>query len=316
MASMSVCGISCLVMALAQARSQPIDADRILDEIESSYGRVHGAYVELVSEESPDSRRSVSVDASGAYVAFDDDVATGKRTWFSIVDGTYLYEPAPGGFVRYALKDFPKLRIWWANQIVACWPLVSGWVSTLRESPDSEVRLSGHELTLSSAIQQLSLSFDTETLALKSIAISDSTRWDFEDFRSERIIPIPGSVKHIADMPRRGPEAPATTLVTRMSYFRAEINPTDLRAHMRHEAILSGLPRYDPETGNLFDSDGKRLYNYDAYANQMLEQARKEARGDRKASAGLSAWGVAAWTGALGLGAAIGWVFVRRRRVQ
>ena len=49
---------------------------------------------------------------------------------------------------------------------------------------------------------------------------------------------------------------------------------------MRFDPAELGLNEYDPKSGNVYDVDGKKLYNHKEYAEQMIDEAYRQAEGE------------------------------------
>lgn len=279
---MGVCVVSvCVARSIAQEvdGSQPGGSDAVLERIASAYEGVRGTTVELGSPEHPSWSVKVTVASDGRYQAVDheDSGERNEEYIYSAVDDTYAYQTGMAGIEKNSLEKFPRLRIWWAYHFDAPWPMVTSWVHALRRAEDVMITQSSNLLTIESADEQLSLTFDVGTLALIRVGQVGGVDYFFEGF-DVHDPPMPTSVRVVSDLPARG-TTPAQHFDDRRVYTTLELNPPDLAARVRFDPAELGLNLYDPKSGIVSDPTGKKLYSHKDYAKRMLAEAHRQAAG-------------------------------------
>lgn len=308
-----------LLLALLQlsvsAAAQPSELSKTIEEILFAYGSVDGVTTRLVFEEDPQQAwEEVTVAANGRFASRQIDRRDeAASVSFVFLDDEFLYVDAPAGYTRTPLARLPDVRVWWASQWSAPWPMIPSWIRAIQASDDADIRVRGETLIIGSPSLELQLQFDRNHFALEQIDTYSNTTVVFTDFDLSVSPPMPLTRTLVVEISERGPDVPAMTIRSQMFYSEREFNPTELETLVRFDARARELDRYDPLSGNVYDVDGKQLYNYDEYAKEMIEKANRQASGLPPESPGWSAgtWVIAG--GVSGLAIAIGLIAWRRR---
>lgn len=307
-----------LLLSLWQpAKAQSRDIDQILDDIVATYESIQGARARLVLESDPQIWEEVAVHADGRFLIRQyDERSEPPSVTFSSVDGEYLYVDSVAGYTKTPLARLPDVRIWWAGQLGAPWPMVPTWIRQIQRSQDADIHTSDNSLVIGSPSLELQLWFNLDHFALEQIVTSSTTTFVFEDFDWSVAPPLPRRRVLLVQMPEEVPGSPGT-IRSEMAYLERDINPDAIEVLVQFDPAAIHADRYDPESGNVLDEAGKVKYNHDEKTRAMLEHARKQASGEADNGTGRPENPWATWLIGGGMaGAAITlilWILAKRK---